>query len=467
MLISKRFTTFVPAFCLLLTASATSAETGGDRGLNVEPLTTERVASGLLRPVFATHAPGDYDRLYIIEKAGVIKVLNLRTGVVNATPFLDIDSLVGGGGSNNDERGLLGLAFHPNYQENGLFFVDHTDNSGDTVIAKYSVTSPDLADAASRDIILTVDQPFSNHNGGWLGFGPSDGYLYISFGDGGSAGDPGGRGQDITDQLLGKLLRLDVDGDDFPGDPNRDYAIPADNPFVDITGDDEIWAYGLRNPWRPSFDRETHDLWIADVGQGLWEEVDFQPAASIGGENYGWRCYEGNHAYNLSDCDPPETMVFPVYEYSHGGSPFRCSITGGYVYRGCKIPTLRGHYFFADFCSNQIWTFLLDADGEVTQFEDRTVELDPPGASITDITSFGEDARGELYICDQGGEVFRVIPVNPTIADEDLNCDGVVNVLDLLMLLDAWGSCPACLEDLNGDGVISVIDLLQLLDAWG
>jgi hypothetical protein len=215
----------------------------------------------------------------------------------------------------------------------------------------------------------------------------------------------------------------------------------------------------------------TGDLYIADVGQGTWEEVDFQPADSAGGENYGWRCYEGNHAYNLTDCPSPDTMVFPIYEYSHGGSPFRCSITGGYVYRGCAIPTLDGTYFFSDYCSEQIWTFRYDGEN-LSEFTDRTSQLDPPSFNINDIVSYGEDMRGELYIVDQdsgsAGEIFKVVPVNPSIAEADLNCDGIVDVEDLLELLSQWGDNEAGQTgDFDGDFDVDVDNLLTLLAQWG
>jgi glucose/arabinose dehydrogenase len=368
-------------------------------GLQATQLTTVRVASGLSAPVFVTSPPGDFDRLFIVEQTGRIRILT--GGEVLPNPFLDISDNVSYGG----ERGLLGLAFHPDYTDNGFFYVNYTDNDGNTVIARFSVSDdPNLADPSSDATILTIDQPYGNHNGGMIAFGPQDGYLYIGMGDGGSGGDPENRAQD-DGQLLGKLLRIDVDGG-FP------YAIPPDNPFAG-PGDplDEIWAKGLRNPWRFSFDRETYDLYIGDVGQNLWEEIDFQPAASQGGENYGWRLMEGNHCYNPpSDCDPGG-LTYPIYEYSHGGSPFRCSITGGYVYRGSAIPDLAGTYFFADYCSNQIWSFRY-VDGDITEFTDRTDELDPgSGMSIDDISSFGQDANGELYIIDLGGEVFKIVPV--------------------------------------------------------
>ncbi|UCG33591.1 MAG: PQQ-dependent sugar dehydrogenase, partial [Phycisphaerales bacterium] len=386
--------------CIILVAGAHPARAQ-------TPLTTELVASGLARPVFVTAPPGDKDRVFIVEQrsgsTGRIRIVVLATGVLNPTPFLSITGL-----STGNEQGLLGLAFHPDYWNNGYFYVNYTAG-GFTYIERYTVSpDPDVADASSAALIMRFGQPYTNHNGGWIGFGPNDGYLYIGSGDGGSAGDPGNRAQDITSQKLGKVLRIDVDADDFPTDPTANYAIPPDNPFVGVAGDDEIWAYGLRNPWRNSFDAETGDLWIADVGQSAWEEIDFQPADSAGGENYGWRCYEGDAAYNTTGCAAASTMEFPIHAYSHGGG--RCSVTGGYVYRGCEIPDLAGTYFFADYCSAQIWSFRFDGV-TVSEFTDRTAELDPPGAlAITSITSFGEDAFGELYICDLGGEVFRIVP---------------------------------------------------------
>ncbi len=378
----------------------------GWQSLSATELTTVRVASGLSAPIFVISPPGDLQRVFIVEQPGRIKIL--EGGEILPAPFLDIIDNVGYGG----ERGLLGLAFHPDYENNGYFFVNYTNNSGTTIISRFTVTSdPDEADPGSEFVVLTISQPYTNHNGGWIAFGPDDSHLYIGMGDGGAGGDPGNRAQDITNMLLGKLLRIDVDGDDFPADPNRNYAIPPDNPFVGITGDDEIWAYGLRNPWRCAFDRLTGDLYIADVGQNAWEEIDFQLASSAGGENYGWRLMEGNHCYNPpSDCDPGG-LTYPIYEYSRGGSPFRCSITGGYVYRGDDIPDLQGVYFFADYCSDQIWSFRYD-DNNISEFTDRTDELDPGnGLSINDISSFGEDGSGELYIVDLGGEIYKILPV--------------------------------------------------------
>ncbi len=387
----------------LIVLLASSASRGGT------PPTTIRVANGLSRPVFVTHAPGDFQRIFIVEQTGGIRIL--RNGVPLEPPFLNLDpiSLYRG-----DERGLLGLAFHPNYPTNGQFFINYIDNAGNTVIARYHVSAdPNIADP-NGEIVLTYDQPFTNHKGGWMSFGP-DGYLYIASGDGGWVSvpnpDPFNNAQDIH-KLLGKLLRIDVNGDDFPEDASRNYAIPPDNPFVGVDGDDEIWAYGLRNPWRCAFDDLTGDLYIADVGHSDWEEIDFEPADSTGGRNYGWKCMEGMHCTTYGGCDcPSPALTPPIYEYDHSSK--RCSIIGGEVYRGCAIPDLLGTYFFADFCSNEIWSFRYI--GGVTEFQDHTAAFVPPGGfHIQDISSFGKDAAGELYICDLlGGEVFKVIPGTP------------------------------------------------------
>ncbi|MEO8036020.1 MAG: PQQ-dependent sugar dehydrogenase, partial [Acidobacteriota bacterium] len=266
-------------------------------------------------------------RLFITEQPG--RILIYDGTALRPTPFLDIRSLVSCCG----ERGLLSVAFHPHYRDNGFFFVDYTDSNGDTIVTRYRVSSadPDRADASSALRLLKIVQPFSNHNGGQLQFGP-DGFLYLGMGDGGSGGDPQNNGQNLG-SLLGKILRLDVDG----GSP---YAVPASNPFVSRAGArPEIWAYGLRNPWRFSFDRTSGDLWIADVGQDRWEEIDLQPAPSIGGENYGWRTTEARHCFNPSANCSTNGITFPVAEYSHGEG---CSITGGYRYRGARYPLLKG-----------------------------------------------------------------------------------------------------------------------------
>jgi glucose/arabinose dehydrogenase len=450
----------------LATITAMGVSTAALAGAGIEPLTKELVASGLDHTVFVGHAPGDYKRLYIVEKQGRIKVLNLITGGISPSLFLNIDSLVGGGTSTNNEQGLLGLAFHPEWETNNTFYVYYTNNSGNTTVSKYTALSKDDADESSGDIIFSYSQPFSNHNGGWIGFGPNDGMLYISMGDGGSAGDPGNRAQDITNQLLGKMLRIDVDGDDFPADPNKDYAIPAGNPFVGISGDDEIWAYGLRNPWRCAFDRVTGDLYIGDVGQGSWEEISLQRGVPLGGQNYGWRCREGAHNFNFSGTCSSQTFTEPIYEYNHG---FGSSITGGVVYRGCWIPSLTGTYFLADYNSAQIVSFTYQFGFGVVNLVVRTSELSG-GGSLNQISSFGEDARGEMYIVDQGsgtsGQVFRVKAVTPTIKPEDFDCNGQVGFSEILDIIANWGTCDGCLYDLNGNGLVGFDDILIVIAAF-
>ena len=356
----------------------------------------ETVVSGLNYPVYATSPQGD-DRLFVVEKGGYIRIVandKLQPGT-----FLDIHTKVSGGG----EQGLLSLAFSPDYATDGLFYVDYTDTAGDSQIVEYSVSSdPDIADAGSAHTILTVDQPFSNHNGGLIMFDP-DGYLLVGLGDGGSGGDPFETGQDNTD-LLGSLLRIGVAGDDFPSDASRNYTIPPDNPYVGKSGADEVWAYGLRNPWRFSIDTETGLLYIGDVGQGAWEEVDVAPS-SEGGRNYGWDNYEGNHCF--SDTSGPTNcsstgITFPVYEYSHGEG---CSITGGYVYRGDEIPDLKGQYFFADYCMGELHSFHY-----VNGVRDSDHNWAADFGSLGSVTSFGVDSSNRLYIMNSAGDLMRLAP---------------------------------------------------------
>ena len=353
----------------------------------------EEYATGFSSPVDIENA-GD-DRLFIVERSGRIKIID-GSGTVLPTPFLDIDDIVADA-SFQSEQGLLGLAFHPDYANNGYFFVNYTNNSGDTRIARYTrnATNPNLADPNSGTIILSIDQPYANHNGGCIKFGP-DGYLYIGMGDGGSGDDPQGNGQN-NQVLLAKILRIDIDN----GSP---YAIPTDNPFVnDANTLDEIWATGIRNPWRFSFDRETGDLWIADVGQNAWEEVDFQPANSSGGENYGWRCREGNHAnnnVNQANCGSASDYTSPIFEVQHNGFTGPCSITGGYVYRGSEYPDVLGKYFCADFCTGQFFTVEPDGAGGWTGQEVADFNYD--------ITTFGEDVNGELYVARLSGNIYKL-----------------------------------------------------------
>ncbi|KAA3649673.1 MAG: glucose dehydrogenase [Proteobacteria bacterium] len=341
-------------------------------------------------------------RLFTATQDGTIRIID-QNGQLLSTPFLDISTLVSSGG----ERGLLGLAFHPDYSQNGYFFVNYTKaspNQGDTIIARYQVSAnPDIANPNSATVLMRINQDFSNHNGGNILFGP-DGYLYIGMGDGGSGNDPNNRSQDLT-QLLGKMLRIDVDGnlqigDEACGLDAAHYGIPNDNPFVNTSNAcDEIWASGLRNPWRWSFDRITGDMYIADVGQNKWEEVNFQAASSSGGENYGWRCREGFHENTNVTCNPPlPTFTDPILELAHSNG--NCSITGGYNYRGPVI-NLQNHYIFTDYCKSQL-TLAIYSQNQWTTIP-WTPAINPTG-----VTSFGEDHLGHVYITSQSGPIYRI-----------------------------------------------------------
>jgi glucose/arabinose dehydrogenase len=343
--------------------------------------------------VFLTHADDNTDRIFIVEQSGRIKVFPNSSNASSAKEYLNITDRVTSGG----EMGLLGLAFHPDYENNGYFYVNYTTETPTlrTVISRFQVTSnPDSADKNSEFEILTFNQPYQNHNGGWIGFGPNDGYLYIAVGDGGSGGDPQNYAQRIN-TLLGKILCIDVDG----GTP---YAIPPTNPFYDSTGNvkKEIYAWGLRNPWRCSFDPITGKLWAGDVGQNTWEEIDIIE----NGKNYGWRCYEGTHPYNTSGCNYPE-YINPIWEYPHGAE---CSITGGYVYRGPSVPELAGKYIYGDYCSRKIWA--LEYDG-ITPPTNQYLLTAP-----NSITSFGVDQNNELHITSSDGKIYRF---TPTITDNE------------------------------------------------
>jgi len=369
-----------PAVSAATPASGPNAASTGSATIKLE-----KFASDLKSPVFITHAGDKSNRMFVVEKAGTIAIL--RDGKRVATPFLDVSDLITAGGS---EQGLLGLAFHPDYARNGRFFIYYTASNGDNTLARYTVSStPDVADPASATVLFAQPDFAENHNGGMLAFGP-DGYLYVGLGDGGGGGDPQANGQKRS-ILLGKLLRLDVSGD-------KPYTIPPDNPWP--TGADgarpEIWAYGLRNPWRFSFDRATGDLYIGDVGQNAYEEVDFQPAGAAGGLNYGWSIREARHCFQSDTCES-NGMVEPIAEYPHAQG---CSITGGYVYRGAAFPSLAGLYIFGDYCSGTIWSLQRNAAGAWEQHK-----LLDSGLSIS---SFGEDAAGELYVIDLGGTLYRV-----------------------------------------------------------
>jgi glucose/arabinose dehydrogenase len=353
-----------------------------------EPVALQVVASGLILPLDLTAPDGD-TRLFIVEKGGTIRIV--KAGSLLPTPFLDISGQVSTGG----EQGLLGLAFHPLYATNGRFIVHYTDLAGDTRVSQFRVSpDPDVADAASEVSILADDQPFANHNGGQVLFGP-DGYLYITLGDGGSSDDPGRRGQSLAD-LLGSILRVEpLDG--------GGYTVPPDNPFVSTAGArPEIWSYGLRNPWRVAFDPGTGDLYIADVGQRQWEEVDVSPSADGAGKglNFGWSIMEGPECLRDSSCDQDD-LELPVLSYGHGDG---CSISGGFVYRGAAIPALQGHYFYSDYCRGWVRSFRFENGSAADQ--SQWPALAPGGG----VPSFGRDATGELYVMSTDGVVFKIVP---------------------------------------------------------
>jgi glucose/arabinose dehydrogenase len=377
---TTRATTTTVTTTTTTTTSATSAATTTTTTLPPEPeLVLAEAASGFTAPLFVTAPAGD-DRLFVVEQDGHVQVLR---GSERLGAFLDVSGLVSFGG----ERGLLGLAFHPGYAENGLLYVDYTDRRGDTVVAEYRVSAdPDRADPLSGRVLLTIPQPRRNHNGGMTAFGP-DGYLYVGMGDGGGSGDPERTGQDPT-SLLGAILRIDP-----AGDP---YAVPG-NPWAAEGGAPEVWAKGLRNPWRFSFDDGL--IYIGDVGQDAWEEIDVEPIGS-GRLNFGWSIMEGTHCFREEGCDTTG-LTFPVLEYSHEEG--HCSVTGGYVYRGQAIPELEGTYFYGDYCSGVIWSFRIDLEG----IYDMRLRSDTLGA-FPGLTSFGLDGAGELYAVTQDGTVYRL-----------------------------------------------------------
>lgn len=364
--------------------------------LNSQSIILEEFATGLTVPVEIANA--NDSRLFVVQQNGIIKIIQ-PNGTINATNFLNIGTKILYGG----ERGLLGLAFHPQYSTNGYFFVYYNNTAGNITVARYTVSSSDenIADPASEKILLNIPKPFDNHNGGSIHFAP-DGNLWIVTGDGGSGGDPNNNAQN-KNVLLGKMLRIDVNS-------TGAYNIPADNPFVGtaIDGADEIWAYGLRNAWKWSFDLTTGNVMIADVGQNQIEEINRMPLTQSG-INYGWRCYEGNSAYNTTGCANSSTMTFPISVYDHSGG--RCSITGGYVYRGSLYPTLQGKYFFADYCSQQIAT--LNSDNLVTW---------STAFSGNNFSTFGEDNQKELYVAAvNNGKIYKVKTQNTLSTQENSN----------------------------------------------
>ncbi len=417
-------------------------------------------ASGFTQPLYLTAPPNDTTRVFVIEKSsGEIKIIERATRNVLATPFLTVTGL-----DTSSEGGLLSLAFHPDYQSNGIFYVYVTNSSGNSEIRRYTVntSNPNLADALSVQTILSFSQPTLNHNGGWMGFGP-DGFLYLCSGDGANPNDPNNSAQDIS-TLLGKVIRIDINNDDFPMDATRNYAIPNSNPYANSAGADEIWSYGLRNPWRCSFDRANGNFYIADVGEDAREEVNVQLSSSSGMENYGWRLREGTIATPTGGVGGPAPVpsVDPIYEYTHGsGTNEGFSITGGYVYRG-PILSLQGHYLFADFISERIWSLKFDGsnptthDGtNFTDFTDLT-NLFNTSVNINRIASFGEDADGNVYIVDfTDGQIFLI-----DIDSTDTDNDGVPDDID---------QCPNTPTDetSNADGCsISQLSVNVPLPLW-
>ena len=374
-----------------------------------EKLSSILIADGFEKPVFVTSYPNDAKLLYVVEQAGVIKVI--KNGDKIKQPFFDINNNVVNPSRPGDERGLLGFAFHPKHITNGKFYINYMNNDGYTIVSEFLVNSKLNADHNSERILLKLKQPYRNHNGGDIQFGP-DGYLYISIGDGGKAGDPLNAGQDLN-TLLGKIIRINVD--------QEPYGIPKSNPYYGQKDKrSEIWAWGLRNVWRFSFDKKTGDIYYGDVGQNKWEEINFEPASSNGGINYGWRIMEANHCYDPKENCPQKGLTKPIIEYPNdanymmilgGGSQTEtegCSVTGGYVYRGKKIKSISGVYIFADYCSGNIWTTRVE-NGIAKNFKNRTDEINIGGGDFTTyISSFGQDSDGEIYIVDYNGGIYQL-----------------------------------------------------------
>ncbi|MGI8549322.1 MAG: PQQ-dependent sugar dehydrogenase [Dehalococcoidia bacterium] len=383
----------VDALCILRGVAGLAA-TGGCPWFTTFTLGLQQVASGLTQPVFLTGAGDGSGRLFVVGRTGIIQII--ANGSTLATPFLDIQTIVN---SNGGEQGLLGLAFHPDFQNNHRLFVAYTAHSptgdGDVTIAEYHVSSTDKnqADSSNGRVLIAIPHFSNNHNGGMIAFG-GDGYLYAGTGDGGGEGDPRGNGQN-PNSLLGKILRIDVNS----ASQGKPYGIPSSNPFADgQRGQPEIWAYGLRNPWRFSFDRTKGDLYIGDVGQDAWEEVDFQSNGDPGGENYGWNTMEGDHCYSPASGCNRSGVTLPVWEYGHDPE---CAIIGGYVYRGAAFPAMAGAYFYADFCSGGFWALYQSSDRQWHSVQLLQAEIMP--------VSFGQDDQAELYIIDGAtGTIYRL-----------------------------------------------------------
>ncbi|REC79152.1 cadherin [Chryseobacterium elymi] len=414
--------------------------------VNSQNINLVEFASGLTSPVEITNA--NDTRLFVVQQNGIIKIVQ-PNGMINSADFLNISSKVLYGG----ERGLLGLAFHPQYATNGYFFVYYNNTAGNIIVARYSVSSanPDVADPVSEKILLNIPKPFANHNGGSIHFA-SDGNLWIVTGDGGSGGDPNNNSQNIN-SLLGKMLRIDVNA-------TEPYNIPPGNPFAgtSVTGADEIWAYGLRNAWKFSFDTDTGNVMIADVGQGAIEEINKMPVTQAG-INYGWRCYEGNNAYNTTGCAPMSTMTFPVAVYDHSGG--KCSITGGYVYRGSQYPALQGKYFFADYCSSQIG--IMNPDNSIVWNSASTGN---------NFSTFGQNSQKELFVAAvNSGKIFKIttgalatyetdrltsIYVHPNPASEKVFIEGLADMKSTADLISTEGKIVLEKAKIENDGSVDI-----------
>ncbi|HEY7117006.1 MAG TPA: PQQ-dependent sugar dehydrogenase [Tepidisphaeraceae bacterium] len=468
------------------------------------PMTALRLQSGLAKPIFVGSPEGDTNRLFVVEQgtggSARIRVLNLATNTFNPNPFITISGLATG--SVGSEQGLLGLAFDPNFATNGYFYVNYTATGGSfgngiTRVVRYTA-SGNTASTSTAQLVMQFDQPQTNHNAGWLGFG-KDGYLYIATGDGGNSNDQGtghtaniGNAQDLT-KLLGKMLRVDVSADDYPSDPNKNYAIPKGgpgqppkNPFyndpANPTAAPEIWHYGLRNPWRDSFDRKTGDLYIGDVGQGAREEVDFSPANSAGGTNFGWHFREGKIATPGITATPPAGFnpTDPIFDYDHTNANGGIAVSGGYVYRGSENPALEGTYFFADYGNAKIWMTKYSGTGNATvrliQNPQASTPLYLPTVSnigrIDNVSSFGEDALGRLYVVELGtndtsGELYRLIPPAPG----DANLDRIVDITDFSTFYRNYDPAAAGKTwrqgDFNDDQIVDFRDYQILELAFG
>lgn len=465
------FTPSISAFFLALSALSLALSPAPALA---QPGRIALLAAGFQEPVTVVFAPGDSSRAFVVERFGLIKIVDLATGAVRPRPFLDMRSVIG----THPNTSLGGMAFDPDYQSNGRFYVHYQATTSGSVTSRYIVTAdPEFADAASRLTIIRVPRVAFGHFGGAIAFG-SDGMLYIPEGDSGNGlvADPENAAQNPND-LRGKILRIDPRVDDFPADPERHYRIPADNPFVAGPGADEIWALGVRNPWQSSFDRVTGEYWFGDVGQDAEEEINVAPPAGTpgaAGRNYGWKCREGNVCTTFGGCgctDP--NLLPPLFSYGRSGG---CSVDGGVVYRGTAFPDLAGWYVFSDFCSNFLWSLRRTASG--TEFIDRSPRFRPPTAlAFAFLTSITQDHAGELYLTDYGaGRILRIVP-NPCIADVDDGggtggADGGVGIEDLLYYLGVYelGAIAADVDDGSGTGVqdggVGIEDLLYFLTRY-